>query len=104
VICYVVGLDCQKYVVFEFFLTYKECYLYFLQNSMNMGIQPIKQLEAEYTTFTEFYDVMLSVKKGLKDLIKDKFYCFSRTSAGKAFDNPEKKFGDGSNQSLRACA
>jgi hypothetical protein len=30
-----------------------------------MVIQPNKQLEAEYTTITEIYDVMLSVKKGL---------------------------------------
>jgi hypothetical protein len=43
---------------------------------MNMVIQSIKQLEAEYTTFTGIYDVMLSVKKGLKDRIKDKFYGF----------------------------
>jgi hypothetical protein len=43
---------------------------------MNMGIQPIKQLEAEYTTFTEIYDVLFSVKKGLKDRIKDKFHGF----------------------------
>jgi hypothetical protein len=40
---------------------------------MNMVIQPIKQLEAEYTTVTETYDVILSVKKGLKDCKKDKF-------------------------------
>jgi hypothetical protein len=30
----------------------------------------------KYTTVTETYDVMLSVKKGLKDRIKDKFYGF----------------------------
>jgi hypothetical protein len=53
-----------------------ECYFYFMQNFMNMVIQPIKQLKAEYTTVTEFYDVMVSVKKGLKDRIKDKFYGF----------------------------
>jgi hypothetical protein len=42
--------------------TYEECYLYFMQNFMNMVIQPlvqpIKQLEAEYTTATEIYDVI----------------------------------------------
>jgi hypothetical protein len=41
-----------------------------------MVIQPIKQLEAEYTTVTEIYDNMLSVKKGLEGRIKDKFYGF----------------------------
>jgi hypothetical protein len=41
--------------------TYEECYLYFMQNLMNMVIQPIKQFEAEYTTVTEIYNVMLSV-------------------------------------------
>jgi hypothetical protein len=45
--------------------------LYFMQNFMNMAIQPIRQLEAKYTTVTD--DVMLSVKKGLKDRIKDIF-------------------------------
>jgi hypothetical protein len=47
-----------------------------MQNFMNMVIQPIKQLEAEYTTVTEIYDVMLSVKKDPKHRIKDKFYGF----------------------------
>jgi hypothetical protein len=57
--------------------TYEECYLYFMQNFMNMVIQPINQLEAEYKTITEIYDVMLTVKNGFKDHIKDKFYGFS---------------------------
>jgi hypothetical protein len=47
-----------------------------MQNFMNMVIQPIKQLEADYTTIIEIYDVMFSVKRGLTDHIKDKFYGF----------------------------
>jgi hypothetical protein len=41
-----------------------------------MVIQSIEQLEAEYTTVTKSYVVMLSVKKSLKDRRKDKFYGF----------------------------
>jgi hypothetical protein len=71
--------------------TYEECYLYFMQNLMNMVIQSIKQLEAEYTTLTEIYDIMLSVKKGLKDHIKDKFYGFKVGQALKKLSITEKK-------------
>jgi hypothetical protein len=58
-----------------------------MQNFMNMVIQPIKQLEAEYTTVTEIYDFMLSVKKGRKDRIKDKFYGFK---VGQGLENLSK--------------
>jgi hypothetical protein len=71
--------------------TYEECYLYFMQNFMNMVIQPIKQLEAEYTTVTEIYDIMLSVEKGLKDRIRDKFYGFKVGQALKNLSISEKK-------------
>jgi hypothetical protein len=58
-----------------------------MQNFMTMVIHPIKQLEAEYTTVTKIYDVMLSVKKCLRDRIKDKFYSFK---VGQVLENLSK--------------
>jgi hypothetical protein len=79
----VVGLDCQKYVLFELFWFWKlKCEKNVIEKklcpeiclcvslSLNMVIM------AHQATRSGIYDAMLSVKKGLKDCIKDKFYGF----------------------------